>query len=108
MFETSDSPVSDWGLVQGGQNAEGVDEIGHFFRAIGIFFEFENAICDFEEKVIVVVHLFDDFDEVGDELIPDSVMAWVRRGVPRTAPMTAILEAALILRDGLSLLSYSM
>lgn len=36
--------------------------------------EFEEALRDFDEEIVIVVHLLDDFDNVGDELITDSIM----------------------------------
>ena len=73
-----------------------------------MFFEVEYAFADLDEEVVIVVHLFDDFNEVGDEFVLDAVVAWGGRAVPRTEPITDILVAALSLREGLSLFSYSM
>jgi hypothetical protein len=95
-------------LVEGGEDAEGVDEGGEFVGVAAVAFELEYALADFVEEVVVVIHLFDDFDEVGYEFVFDAVVAWVDGGVPRTEPITDILVAALSLREGLSLFSYSM
>lgn len=80
LFEAGDGSIPNWGLVEGGQNAEGVDKIGDFFWTIGAFFEFQDSVCYFEEKVIIVIHLFDDFDEVGDEFVPDSIVSCLIEG----------------------------
>ena len=37
--------------------------------------EFEEAFWDFDEEVVVVVHLFDDFNDVRDEFVSDAVVA---------------------------------
>ncbi len=37
--------------------------------------EFEKALTHLDQKIVVVVHLFDDFDNVRNQLVPDSIMA---------------------------------
>jgi hypothetical protein len=37
-------------------------------------FEFEKALTDLDKEIVVVVHLFDDLNDVGNELISDSIM----------------------------------
>lgn len=37
--------------------------------------EFEKAFTNLDKEIIVVVHLLDDFDDVRNELISDSIMA---------------------------------
>ncbi len=32
-------------------------------------FEFENTLANLDEKVVIVVHLLDDFDEVGYQFL---------------------------------------
>ena len=73
-----------------------------------IWFKFVESFSNLDEKLIFIVHLFDDFDEVGDKLISNSIMAWVRMGLPKTEAMTGRLPAAFRFRLGLSLLSSSM
>lgn len=92
-------------MIERGKDSEGVNECRYLFRVAADSFEIENAFTNFSEEVVVVVHLFNDFDEVGNELIFDSVVAWVYARVPRTAPMRYILLAAFSLREGLSLFS---
>ena len=75
---------------------------------LAIWFKFVESFSNFDEKLIFVVHLFDDFNEVGDELITNPIMAWVRMGLPKTEAMTGSLPAAFNFRLGLSLLSSSM
>jgi hypothetical protein len=38
-------------------------------------FQIQEALADLNEEIIVIVHLLDDFDDVGDELISNSIMA---------------------------------
>lgn len=37
--------------------------------------ELKESLGDLDEEVVIVVHLFNDFDDVGYELIPDSVVS---------------------------------
>ena len=37
--------------------------------------EFEKALAHLDQEIVVVVHLFDDFDNVRNQLVPDSIMA---------------------------------
>lgn len=52
-----------------------MDEDGKFLIVETEGLEFEKSFADFDEEVVIVVHLFNDFDNVGNELITDSVMS---------------------------------
>lgn len=39
------------------------------------WFQIQEALADLNEEIVVIVHLLDDFDDVGDELISNSIMA---------------------------------
>jgi hypothetical protein len=107
-FEAGDCLVADWGLVERSEDSERIDEGGDFVGVAAEAFEVEDAFADLDEEVVLVIHLFDDFDEVGDELILDPAMACLVCDVPRTDPMREILVAALSFREGLSLFSSSI
>jgi len=70
--------------------------------------EIEYPFAHFDEKLVVVVHLLDDFYKVGDELLFDTTMTCMVAEIPNTDPIAEILLAALSLREGLSLLSSSI
>lgn len=52
-----------------------MDQDGEFFIVVAEGLELEEALTDLDEEIVIVVHLFDDFNDVGDELIPDAVVA---------------------------------
>ena len=97
LFEALDRLVPNWRLVKSCENAKGVDKGGYFGGSVGVPFEIEDAFADLDEEVVVIVHLLDDFDEVGDEFFLDPRVTWMRKNVPRTAPMRDIFPAALSL-----------
>jgi len=35
----------------------------------------KQLISNFDEELVVIVHFLDNFDEVGDELVPHAVMS---------------------------------
>ena len=106
LLEAGNGFVPDGGLVERGEDSEGVDERGEFGRSGAVVPEFEDALADFHEKLVVVVHLFDYLDQVRDELLFDSIVAFVIRELPRTSPITGIFPAAFSFSEGLSLFSY--
>jgi hypothetical protein len=106
LFETGDGFVPDGRLVERGEDSERVDERWDFGRIGAVASKFENALADFHEKLVVVIHLFDYLDQVRDELLFDSIVAFVIRELPRTSPITGIFPAAFSFSEGLSLFSY--
>ena len=46
-----------------------------FIIIFAVGFEFEEALGYLDEELVLVVHLLDDFDEVGHEFVPDAVVA---------------------------------
>ena len=69
LLETGDCLVPDGRLVERGEYSERVDEGRDLCCGAAIPLEFEDALCYFGKEVVVVVHLLDDLDEVGDELV---------------------------------------
>ena len=67
--------LPDGGLVEGGEDFEGREEDVAFIVILAIGFEFEEALGDLDEELVLVVHLLDDLDEVGDEFVADAVVA---------------------------------
>ena len=51
-----------------------MDQYGEFFIVVAEGLEFKKSLTDLDEKIIIVVHLFDDLNDVGDELIPDAIV----------------------------------
>jgi hypothetical protein len=51
-----------------------VDEDGEFFVVVAEGLELKESLTDLDEEIVIVVHLFDDFNDVGDELIPDAIV----------------------------------
>jgi hypothetical protein len=95
-------------LVKRCENPEGIDEGGELGCVLTVLFEVEDALADFDKELIVVVHLFDDLDKVGNELLLNATMTCISEQVPRTAPIADILAAALSFKEALSLLSSSI
>ncbi len=52
-----------------------MDEDGEFFIVVAEGLELEEALTDLDEEIVIIVHLFDDLNDVGDELIPDAIVA---------------------------------
>ena len=52
-----------------------MNQDGEFFIVVAEGLELEEALTDLDEKIIIVVHLFNDLNDVGDELIPDAIVA---------------------------------
>lgn len=52
-----------------------MNEDREFFVIEAEGFEFEEAFAYFDEKVVVVVHLLNDFNNVRNEFISDSIVA---------------------------------
>ena len=55
-----------------------MDDNGNLFVADAEGLELEETLANFDEEFVVVVHLFDDFDDIGNELISDSVVSQYR------------------------------
>lgn len=52
-----------------------MDKNWDFFVVYAERFKLQQTFADFDEEVVIVVHLFDDFDDVGDEFVSNSIMS---------------------------------
>lgn len=52
-----------------------MDEYGELFIIDTEGLKFKESFTDFDEEVVIVVHLFNDLNDVGNELIPYSVVS---------------------------------
>ena len=62
-------------MIERGEYFKWVNKNGKFFVTDTEWFELKEALWDFNKEVIVIVHLFDNFYNVRDELISDSVVS---------------------------------
>ena len=53
-------------MIERSKNFEWVDENGNLLVVDAEGLELEETLANFDEEVVVVVHLFDDFDDVGN------------------------------------------
>ncbi len=51
-----------------------MDQYGEFFIVVAEGLEFEETLTDLDKEIVIIVHLFDDLNDVGDELIPDAIV----------------------------------
>ena len=65
-------------MIERSKDFEWVDDNGNLFVADAEGLELEETLANFDEEFVVVVHLFDDFDDIGNELISDSVVSQYR------------------------------
>jgi len=106
FFETVHSFISNRWLVQRGKHSQWIDQRWDLHSIATITFKFQNSFTNFHQKLVIIVHLLDYLNYVGNELFFDSIVTFIMEQIPRTKPITGILVAALSLREGLSLLSY--
>lgn len=108
LLKRHDGLLPDGGLVEGGEDFEGRNQDVALGRIAAALAQLEQLLGHLHEELVIVVHFVDYFDQVRYEFVPHAVVSWVDQHVPSTLAMAEILEAALSLRVGLSLLSSSM
>ena len=78
LLQPLHSLVPHWGLVKRGEYSERVYQCGELKRGFAVLFEFEDALAHIDEKLIVIIHLLDDLDDVRDQLILNSAMTCIK------------------------------
>ena len=63
------------GLVETGQNPQRMDDDAQLGIPIAELLQLQKALCDFDQEIVIFVHLLDDLDQIRYDFVPNSGVA---------------------------------